>query len=72
MFVRFGVQAAANAHLLLSGVPANSINYTSYTKYVELCIGGWYNNKSIIRLGTMSGAKGIFSTPFILDNSTFR
>ena len=70
--LRFGIMAGNDAHLMLSGIPANSIDYYNHSDYAELCIGGWKNNHSIIRVGTMEGTFGRISTPFILNNSTFK
>ncbi len=67
---RFGIMAGSNAHVMLSGIPANSIDYNNHSDYAELCIGGWKNKHSIIRVGTMEGTLGRISTPFILNNLT--
>ena len=70
--IRFGIKASVNGNLMLSEKPANSIDINSYYSYIELIIGGWSNERCLIRVGTMQGDNGYVLTPNVLDGSVFR
>ncbi len=53
--IRFALKAGHSSNVLLSENQADCILYNSDIAFIEISIGGWFNTKSIIRIGTMEG-----------------
>ncbi len=70
--IRFAVKAGNDAHLLFSEKHVNMIDYDTDTNYFEIIIGGYYNTRCIIRVGTLSGSDFYVNTYYMLDSSTFK
>ncbi len=71
-YIQFEVKAANDAALLFSERHANTINYSTDTDYVMVTIGGWTDEYSVIRVGSMDNHTGKVDTLDILDDSQFR
>lgn len=65
--VNFKVRAAHDAHLALTSGPSES-----ETHMIEVFIGGWSNQKSVIRRNKQKPEKAEANTPDVLNGGEFR